>query len=460
MSVEISVSSWGDPHVVRFREQMDAEVQPLYAHLRDRVPPVVVDESTIIVTLVAAIDGEPVGTVALKQTGPYVEVKRLYVAERGRRVGVAGALMGAIEGEALARGVRELFLQTGSAQPNAMALYERDGWIPTAPYGPYAGDELLSRCYVKSLVRPFIAALVRPDGSVDRTLEEIEALDDSGADLAILADAPLAGGTAGLDTPMLAGAAAANTRRIALAPRIDTIHTEPFNVAKAVQTVDWTSAGRAAWVAAASTSEADARAVGRREAPAAESAWAEASAVIDAVRALEDSWEDDAEIRDVATGRFIDKDRVHRVNIETEFFSVVGPSIVPRSPQGRVPLLVEVDGDGPALEVAASAADIVRAATPELARLVRERAARPLTVLIDVDPALAPRAPHERGESEAVAAYAADRRALAGADGVVFTAPAADTIRAAAGGTKEPQTLRERLGLPRPASGYAKENAR
>lgn len=460
MTVEISVSSWDDPRVVRFRELMDAEVQPLYAHLRDRVAPVVVDEATVIVTLIAQIGGEPVGTVALKQTGPYVEVKRLYVAEAGRRAGVAGTLMAAIEGEALSRGAREVFLQTGSSQPNAMALYERDGWIPTAPYGPYEDDELLSRCYVKQLARPVVAALVAADGSVDRALGAIEALDGAGADLAILDDAPLAGGSAGLDAPMLAAAAAVSTRRIALAPRIDTIHTEPFNVAKAVQSVDWTTAGRAAWVAWASTSESDARALGRREAPTPGAAWAEAEAVIDTVRALEDSWEDDAEIRDVSTGRFIDKERVHHVRVETEFFSVVGPSIVPRSPQGNVPVIVEVATDGPALEAAARSADVVRAATPELARRVRELAARELTVLVDVDPALAPRAPHERSATEGVAAYAADRRASAGADGVVFTGSAPEAIRAIADPAPGSGTLRELLGLARPASRYAQEDAR
>lgn len=463
MTVEISVAHWDDPRVVRFRELMDAEVQPLYAHLRDRVPPVVVDADSVIVTLIATRGDEPIGTVALKQSDAYVEVKRLYVAESGRRGGVAAALLTAIEREAIERGVRELFLQTGYSQPGAMALYERDGWIPTAPYGPYAGDELLSRCYVKLLARPIVAALTGPEGDADAALSAIEALDAAGADLAILADVPLAGGSAGLDAPMLAGAGAATTRRIALAPRIDTIHTEPFNVAKAVQTVDWTLAGRAAWVVAASTSAADARALGRRAAPAPEAAWAEAEAVVDTVHRLEDSWEDDAEIRDVATGRFIDKAKVHHVDVETPYFSVKGPSIVPRSPQGRVPVIVEVGDTGPAFDLAVRAADVVRASTPELARRVRERAARPIRVLVDVDPSRAPRAPHERASDERVVAFAADVRARAGADGIVFTGSLDDVleaVRASAGPDDGARTLRERLGLSRPAGRGERTNAR
>ena len=48
-----------------------------------------------------------------------------------------------------------------------------------------------------------------------------------------------------------------------------------------------------------------------------------------------DSWEDDAEIRDVATGRFIDRDKLHYIDFEGRWFSVKGPSITPRPPQGQ-----------------------------------------------------------------------------------------------------------------------------
>jgi alkanesulfonate monooxygenase SsuD/methylene tetrahydromethanopterin reductase-like flavin-dependent oxidoreductase (luciferase family) len=53
------------------------------------------------------------------------------------------------------------------------------------------------------------------------------------------------------------------------------------------------------------------------------------------LRRLWDSWEDDAEIRDVATGRFIDRDKLHYIDFEGRWFSVKGPSITPRPPQGQ-----------------------------------------------------------------------------------------------------------------------------
>lgn len=53
------------------------------------------------------------------------------------------------------------------------------------------------------------------------------------------------------------------------------------------------------------------------------------------LRCLWDSWEDDAEIRDVATGRFVDRDKLHYIDFQGRWFSVRGPSITPRPPQGQ-----------------------------------------------------------------------------------------------------------------------------
>lgn len=70
----------------------------------------------------------------------------------------------------------------------------------------------------------------------------------------------------------------------------------------------------------------------------------EAADYVEVVRRLWDSWEDDAEIRDVATGRFLDRDKLHYIDFEGRWFSVRGPSIVPRPPQGQP--LVTVLGHG------------------------------------------------------------------------------------------------------------------
>ncbi|MDT3398929.1 LLM class flavin-dependent oxidoreductase [Streptomyces sp. B1866] len=159
------------------------------------------------------------------------------------------------------------------------------------------------------------------------------------------------------------------TERIGLVPVVTTTHTEPFHVSCAVATLDWVSRGRAGWTVAVSATEAEARLVGRRAAAPPEELWEEAGEVADVASRLWDSWEDDAEIRDVPTGRFVDRDKLHHVDFEGRRFSVRGPSIVPRPPQGHP--VVAVDATDPAArDTAARYADVayVRAARPGAAR--------------------------------------------------------------------------------------------
>src|SRR5690606_25128531 len=136
-------------------------------------------------------------------------------------------------------------------------------------------------------------------------------------------------------------------------PTVTTTHTEPFHVATALATLDYTSRGRAGWQARVSATAEEAAHFGRREIthpspaeiaevlatgtvpPRARELFEEATDVVEVVRRLWDSWEDDAEIRDVATRRFIDRDKLHYVDFEGSHFSVRGPSITPRPPQGQ-----------------------------------------------------------------------------------------------------------------------------
>ncbi len=84
----------------------------------------------------------------------------------------------------------------------------------------------------------------------------------------------------------------------------------------------------------------------------------EAGEYIEVVRRLWDCWEDDAEIRDEATGRFIDRDKVHYIDFEGPHFSVKGPSITPRSPEGQ-PLVTVLAHVPVAFDLAARSAEVV-----------------------------------------------------------------------------------------------------
>ncbi|MFI0240718.1 LLM class flavin-dependent oxidoreductase [Streptomyces sp. NPDC016845] len=165
---------------------------------------------------------------------------------------------------------------------------------------------------------------------------------------------------------------APRTSRIGLVPTVTTTHTEPFHVQAAVATLDWVSRGRAGWRPDVSTGDHEARLFGRRAAAAPADLWHEAGEVVEVARKLWDSREDGAEIRDAATGRFVDRDKLHHVDFEGRTFSVRGPSLVPRPPQGN-PVVV-IDATQPyAYDVAARHADVALVAVAEPDRLAAAR---------------------------------------------------------------------------------------
>ena len=84
----------------------------------------------------------------------------------------------------------------------------------------------------------------------------------------------------------------------------------------------------------------------------------EAADFVEVLRRLWDSWEDDAEIRDLASGRFVDRDKLHYIDFEGRWFSVKGPSITPRPPQGQ-PLVTALAHVPVAYRLAARSADVV-----------------------------------------------------------------------------------------------------
>jgi GNAT superfamily N-acetyltransferase len=78
------------------------------------------------------------------------EIKRMYVMPEHRGRGLSRAVLARLEDEAAALGYARLRLETGIAQPEAMALYESAGWTPTEPWPPW--DRVaFSRCYAKDI---------------------------------------------------------------------------------------------------------------------------------------------------------------------------------------------------------------------------------------------------------------------------------------------------------------------
>jgi len=105
------------------------------------------------VLFVVARDGQgvAVGCGAIVLDGVRGEVKRLYVRPQARHAGVARQVMGALEARAFEAGCRELLLETGTLQPEALGFYERQGYVRRGAFGAYP-DHPLSVFMSKPLV--------------------------------------------------------------------------------------------------------------------------------------------------------------------------------------------------------------------------------------------------------------------------------------------------------------------
>jgi alkanesulfonate monooxygenase SsuD/methylene tetrahydromethanopterin reductase-like flavin-dependent oxidoreductase (luciferase family) len=175
-----------------------------------------------------------------------------------------------------------------------------------------------------------------------------------------------------LDAVLIAARVAPLTTRVGLVPSVTVTHTEPFHLSKAIATLDYVSLGRAGVRVQVSGRPHEAAHFGRRDFPpdmyrdrsrpeiraAVDDLFAEAGDYVEVLRRLWDSWEDDAEIRDAVTGRFIDRQKIHYVDFEGRWFNVKGPSITPRPPQGQPVVTALAHAPGP-LRFAAQHADIV-----------------------------------------------------------------------------------------------------
>ncbi|MFE2626863.1 LLM class flavin-dependent oxidoreductase [Streptomyces sp. NPDC059374] len=241
-----------------------------------------------------------------------------------------------------------------------------------------------------------------------------------------------------LDAVLIASRVAPLTHHIGLVPTVVATHTEPFHISKAIATLDYVSSGRAGLRVQISARPNEAAHFGRRtieriehyDTPAVHELFDEAADHVEVVRRLWDSWEDDAEIRDTATGRFIDRDKLHYIDFEGRHFSVKGPSITPRPPQGQ-PVVSALAHDTVPYGLVARSADIgyVTPHDADEARAVvtviraEQRAAGradeplhvfgDLVVFLDDDPAAA-RARRERLDALAGEPYTSDALVFTG----------------------------------------------
>ncbi|XVQ06723.1 GNAT family N-acetyltransferase [Spirillospora sp. CA-255316] len=147
--IEVRATSWDDPAGVALREAMETEMRIRYA---DRVEALLaeaadpgsrlhgtlgLEEEHVAYVGVAYTAGVPTGHAALRWLGGDLELKRMYVAPAYRGTGVSTALLTAVENVARSLGAARVVLQTGDRQPDAVRLYEREGYTRIPVFPPY-----------------------------------------------------------------------------------------------------------------------------------------------------------------------------------------------------------------------------------------------------------------------------------------------------------------------------------
>lgn len=268
------------------------------------------------------------------------------------------------------------------------------------------------------MTRPFIlsASVGTADIAVPSTAAPLLAAAEAARlDLLLLGRA----GERPFDAQVLLAWAAPLTRHLGLVATVPASNAHPFHVARALSAVDFLTAGRTGW------------SVIPEGAPA-----GMAEDMIGAARALWDGWGSDALILDKRSGRYLDSGKVRIPNYAGPFFKVAGPVNAMRPPLGQ-PVLVLDAADG----VAIADADVVIVATPGESPAGTRRL---LKVAVETD--------------TAELQYLFDAGAI---DGAHFTLTDPLTQIATIGarfaalattGRREAGNLRQRLGLPLPAT--------
>ncbi|MEG3177288.1 LLM class flavin-dependent oxidoreductase [Sphingomonas sp. RB3P16] len=161
-----------------------------------------------------------------------------------------------------------------------------------------------------------------------------------------------------LEPLTLLSALAVATSHIGLVGTLTTSYNDPFNLARRLASLDLISKGRAGWNVVTSGDAGTAGNYGREEHYDYATRYGRAFEYLDVVRGLWRSYEDDALVRDRATGVFLDKTKLHALNHKGEHFSVVGPLNIQRSPQGE-PVIFQAGDSEQGRDLGATVADAI-----------------------------------------------------------------------------------------------------
>nr|WP_210427872.1 GNAT family N-acetyltransferase [Dyella sp. SG609] len=138
--LSFAIEDPGTPDILPLTQQLDGYLAGLYPTAN--IQPVALDElrRANVAFVTARVDGTPVACGACVDEGDYVEVKRMYVLPACRGLGLGKQLLEALEQQVHARGGRVVRLETGTAQAEALELYERAGYRRYPPFGSHRSN--------------------------------------------------------------------------------------------------------------------------------------------------------------------------------------------------------------------------------------------------------------------------------------------------------------------------------
>ncbi len=169
-----------------------------------------------------------------------------------------------------------------------------------------------------------------------------------------------------LEPVTVLAAAAVATTRIGLIGTCSTTYTEPFNLARQFGSLDHISNGRVGWNIVTSWLATAAANYGGAGQVSHADRYARGEEFMAVVKALWDSWAEDAVIDDRDGGRYAKPERIRPIDHQGSYYQVAGPLNLPRSPQGR-PVFVQAGSSDTGRRFAARHAEAVFTAHMEKA---------------------------------------------------------------------------------------------
>ncbi|MGD8349247.1 MAG: GNAT family N-acetyltransferase [Gammaproteobacteria bacterium] len=134
-----------DPEVRRVIDIADEFYSERYPEESNHLEPVEALKHPDILFVGCRVEGRLAASGAVKimtDDDTYAEIKRLFVLDEYRGMGLSRRIMDYLESRMRAQGIELFRLETGIYQPEAIALYRRLGYREREPFGAYREDPL------------------------------------------------------------------------------------------------------------------------------------------------------------------------------------------------------------------------------------------------------------------------------------------------------------------------------